>query len=693
MNAAPAPGVAGRTAVAELLDSIAGAIDRRSDAGWPDTDRARAALAAARADHLPVGATGETIGPAGSPAATIDDRLRDIARHAGLREAETRILTAAFAAEIDPNLHLLTGLLSGDDGPARPTVAAALEIAGLAPASAAARGHLAELAPLRRHRLLHLPGDAVLHARRAVLSDRVAAHLLGDDMPSAATLPLLIDAAPLAIAGTDTLVAALRAGHELVWVHGAPGAAGTAMAAAACRELGVPCLLADLHRLPSGDPATPVPPPAALRAALDALLTEALVSGCVLILAGAELVAPQTDRLAHPALPVIAVGAVPWDPAWAPVRLPISVTATRASIAARSALWRPVLRGGSPDAQIAALRLTPEEIDRVARLAADTGALGGTGDGVSDVTAGTGDGNDTPGAHAFGPAAIRHATRRLGRNRSTASGRSTEPAGMDDLILPDHTKREVARLLDWARYRDEVLAQGPLQGKGGKGSGICALFAGSPGTGKSLAAHVVADTLGMDLYGVDISSMVDKYVGETEKNLERVFTEAESLNAVLFFDEADSLFGARSEVRDAHDRYANQEVAYLLQRMEQFDGITILATNLRGNLDPAFTRRLHFVIHFPDPDEMTKRQLWRYHLSHLRGTDVDDPVDIDALAHSLDLAGGDIRNVVLSAAYQAASEQAAVGMRHIVAATHREYTKLGRRVPAQQFPVAPQQMG
>ena len=139
---------------------------------------------------------------------------------------------------------------------------------------------------------------------------------------------------------------------------------------------------------------------------------------------------------------------------------------------------------------------------------------------------------------------------------------------------------------------------------------------------------------------------MDKYIGGTEKNLEKVFAEAESLNAVLFFDEADALFGSRSEVKDAKDRYANQEIAYLLQRMEQFDGITVLATNLRGNLDPAFSRRLHFVIHFPDPDVPTRRELWRHHLANLAGLDPDDPILLDKLAVSVDMAGGDIRNIV-----------------------------------------------
>ena len=135
---------------------------------------------------------------------------------------------------------------------------------------------------------------------------------------------------------------------------------------------------------------------------------------------------------------------------------------------------------------------------------------------------------------------------------------------------------------------------------------------------------MVADSLGMDLYQVDLSSIVDKYIGETEKNLERVFVEAEATNAVLFFDEADALFGSRSEVKDAKDRYANQEIAYLLQRMEQFDGITVLASNLRGNIDPAFARRLHFMVAFPDPDEPTRQRLWTHHLADL-ATDPDGP--------------------------------------------------------------------
>jgi SpoVK/Ycf46/Vps4 family AAA+-type ATPase len=201
---------------------------------------------------------------------------------------------------------------------------------------------------------------------------------------------------------------------------------------------------------------------------------------------------------------------------------------------------------------------------------------------------------------------------------------------------------------------------------------------------------VIAEELSIDLFQVDLSAVVDKYIGETEKNLEKVFRAAEALDVVLFFDEADALFGSRSDVKDARDRYANQEVAYLLQRMEHFDGITILATNLRGNLDRAFSRRMSFIVHFPDPDPAVRRRLWEQHLCQLPALDEADPVNLDFLAESVDLAGGDIRNIVLGAAYDAVSAGELVGMRRVVEATVREYRKLGRVMPEHGFlPLSP----
>ncbi|MDF1603126.1 ATP-binding protein [Nocardioides sp. YIM 152315] len=255
-------------------------------------------------------------------------------------------------------------------------------------------------------------------------------------------------------------------------------------------------------------------------------------------------------------------------------------------------------------------------------------------------------------------------------------------AVFDDLVLPQAPLDELRRLVRWVEARDEVLVRGPIHGLGGKGTGLTALLTGPPGTGKTLAAQVVAAELGRELRQIDLSAVVDKYVGETSKHLDRIFADAESAHVVLFFDEADALFGQRSAVRDAHDRYANQEISFLLQRMENFDGVTLLATNLHGNVDPAFSRRLHFVIHFPEPDPHTRRRLWERHLQNAGDLDADDPVDVVRLAEQVELTGGEIRNIVLGAAYDAATERRTVGMHHVWAATLREFQKLGRRPPA-----------
>ncbi len=241
-------------------------------------------------------------------------------------------------------------------------------------------------------------------------------------------------------------------------------------------------------------------------------------------------------------------------------------------------------------------------------------------------------------------------------------------------MLPSDVMEQLRELAARARYRATVFREWGL-GSTSRGDGLTALFAGDSGTGKTLSAEVVAGSLGLDLYIVDLSSVVDKYIGETEKNLDRVFDGATGVNGVLLFDEADALFGKRSEVRDAHDRYANVETAYLLQRMEAFDGIAILTTNLRANLDEAFTRRLDAVVDFPIPDERMRRRLWRLHLRP--GLPVEDGVDLDFLAVRFPLSGGNIRNVVLSAAHRAAARGGRVSTEDLVRSVDREYRKLG----------------
>ena len=182
----------------------------------------------------------------------------------------------------------------------------------------------------------------------------------------------------------------------------------------------------------------------------------------------------------------------------------------------------------------------------------------------------------------------------------------------------------------------------------------------------------------MDLYKIDLSTVVSKYIGETEKNLERIFTQARNSNTILFFDEADAIFGKRSEVKDAHDRYANIEVGYLLQRMESYDGVVILSTNLRSNLDEAFTRRLQFVVDFPFPDEVQRLNIWK--VLFPPGVPRDPGIDFAALAKKFKLPGGSIRNIIVNAAFMAASEKTAVSTRHILHGIRREMQKMGRLI-------------
>jgi SpoVK/Ycf46/Vps4 family AAA+-type ATPase len=214
--------------------------------------------------------------------------------------------------------------------------------------------------------------------------------------------------------------------------------------------------------------------------------------------------------------------------------------------------------------------------------------------------------------------------------------------------------------------------------------GVTVLFAGPPGTGKTMAAEVIAAELGLDLYKIDLSTVVSKYIGETEKNLERIFSEAASSNAILFFDEADALFGKRSEVRDSHDRYANIEISYLLQRMEAYDGVTILATNLRANLDEAFTRRMQFSVDFPFPDEADRLRIWQTLFPP--GVPRDHDLDLPLLAQRYKLAGGNIRNILVSAAYLAAADGGQVTMSHLLHGTRRELQKMGRLLADEEPP-------
>lgn len=651
--------------MADLTQRLTAAAKRRGE--WDQAAPMSAVLAVLAADY-PVGAA-ERSGDEG------EDALSELADVFGLDATDARLLLYACAPNLDPNIGLAYGHLRGVVGIAAASVGLALELAGLAVGAAQAFERLGPGAPLRRHRLLDVTGTEPWPARALQPAEPVVAALSGAGPSDPVVLPMLCAPPALALPGSAQVARAIEQGAPLVWVRSEPRAAGGSLAVGALDSLGLGWIAVDARRIPAGHDAAEA---MACAARLAGLLGRALV------VVGAEALTERSepsgaaaafDALARAAVPVIASGRCAWNTDWLP-RSPLLVDATPLTVHERETAWRASSLAGLIERDtelrqtLLALRMTPEDIAETARYARALAEARG-----EQVDA----------------AIVRAAVRRI----ASAQGMSGDRAAMtaeaaslpgegptfDDLVLPEHVLASLHRLVSWGRHRDEVDAHGPLR----RGRGIAALFAGNPGTGKTLAAHVIAEELSVDLFQVELSAIVDKYIGETEKHLEKVFEAAEALDVVLFFDEADALFGSRSEVRDARDRYANQEIAYLLQRMERFEGITILATNLRGNLDRAFSRRMSFIINFPDPDPPIRRRLWQHHLAQLPELDDADPVDVGYLAEEAELSGGDIRNIVLAAAYDAVSARERVGMRHVVAAALGEYRKLGRVLPEHGF--------
>jgi hypothetical protein len=257
-----------------------------------------------------------------------------------------------------------------------------------------------------------------------------------------------------------------------------------------------------------------------------------------------------------------------------------------------------------------------------------------------------------------------------------AMARKIDPVySWDDIVLPGPVAQQLREVEAAVEHRQTIFVDWGFGERMSRGKGLNVLFSGASGTGKTMAAEVLAHELGLDLYEIDLATIVSKYIGETEKNLRRIFEEAQLSNAILFFDEADALFGKRSQVRDSHDRYANIEIAYLLQLMEEYEGMAILATNLSRNVDDAFARRMHHVIEFPVPNESLRSRIWSKVFP--QATPMGD-VDLGFAARHFELAGGAIRGAALGAAAMAAADGGSVSMRHLVVAVAREYQKLGR---------------
>ena len=276
--------------------------------------------------------------------------------------------------------------------------------------------------------------------------------------------------------------------------------------------------------------------------------------------------------------------------------------------------------------------------------------------------------------HDLQAAAQAHSRLRLG----TFARHIEDTVPWEKLILPDAELGQLHEIVNRVRHAHIVQEDWGFSEHLPNSNGISALFAGESGTGKTLSAQTLATDLGLPLYKIDLSGVVSKYIGETEKNLRVIFEEAQSNSAMLFFDEADAIFGKRSEVKDARDRYANIEVAYLLQQIEDYDGIAILATNLRQNLDEAFTRRLDFLIDFPFPEAKYRKRIWQAHFPPQ--APLDKTVDLEELAQRYELSGGNIRNIALAAAYLAAVDGSPISNNHIRMAIRREHQKMGRLI-------------
>ncbi|MFF7310091.1 AAA family ATPase [Streptomyces sp. NPDC008137] len=654
----PAPALLSR--LAELRDRVALLVEHRSaddpTAGDPlrglylSEEAVRHLLRPA--EPLPLDRPGPGVRP--------DDRLARLSARLRLTELDTALLLIALAPDLDRGFEPLYGYLNDDVSRRRATVALALDLCGVPVHLPGGRARLHPTAPLSALGLLSVEEPERPFLSRALrVPDRVVSHLLGDDTPDvslAGQLRILPAPEPdTDLPGPDDEAA--RIARRLADRLGS-GPPPTVYLRERREGDGLPCVTAALRA--AGVAAVRFTGP---EDRVPDLLREARLSDRAVVVTGLPEQPEALFRELAEAVDVtvLVTGSRPYDPQWCD-QDPLVLEAPARRAGAVDA-WSAAL-GGEPGfdlaATVAPYHLAGDHITRAARAARSLAEFDGA---------------------PLSPAHLRLAARQQSASGLEQHARRIRPdVDWRDLVLPDGPLTQLRELALRARHRDRVLGDWRLSAGGGRGRGVLGLFAGESGTGKTLSAEVVAADLGLDLYVVQLSSVVDKYVGETEKNLERIFTEADRTDAVLLFDEADAVFGKRSEVKDAHDRYANLESAYLLQRLESFDGIALLTTNLRANIDEAFTRRLDLIVDFPFPDAGQRVALWRHSLSHVPGA---DGIELDAVATGFELAGGSIRSAVVTAAYLAAGRGDTVTADDLLEGARREYRKAGRLVPGE----------
>jgi hypothetical protein len=573
----------------------------------------------------------------------------------GLSNFESRVLMLCAGVELDSGFRALCGDLG------YPTFSLALSALPNAHWSA-----LTPAAPLRRWHLIEVKAADSVATSRLKIDERVLHFLTGvgylDESLSALLEPVqttvpLANSQEAVAQRVQAAWAGLPPGSvpPVIQICGDDRAAKRAVARAACSALGLSLFALDAGLLP------------AVAADLEFFTRiwerEAALSKAALLLEFDDFDTPDAARNASIARFVEgARGALilsSRDKRRTTLRPVITVDAPRATTQEQRALWESLLGSSAQSLNGILDRVTAQfHLRTPAILAAGSEAAGLIGGDTQEGAAGR---------------ILWDACRIQSRPHLDELAQRIEPqASWSDFVLPETQLGMLRDILVQVRNRARVYETWGFAAKSSRGLGISALFAGASGTGKTMAAEVLARDLRLDLYKIDLSALISKYIGETEKNLRRVFDAAEDGGAILLFDEADALFGKRGEVKDSHDRYANIEISYLLQRMESYRGLAILTTNMKSALDTAFLRRLRFVIEFPFPDSTQRAAIW---LRVFPDQTPVDKLDFDRLA-KLNVAGGNIRNIALHAAFLAAEDRQPVRMDHLLRAARTEYTKL-----------------
>ncbi|MGW1076927.1 ATP-binding protein [Streptomyces sp. NPDC002537] len=609
-------------------------------------EQGETAAADRRADELREGRalTGRIAGSHSSDSGT--DRLAVLAAEYGLSRLEADILIAALLPDIDPIYSPVFQMLGGTSPGMRPTVATLLAVNEVTVLQAVSCGLLAHGSALVGKKLLHVEDGRIPFPQCQVqVAPRVISFLAGGQGPQDVSTGCLqpLPSRPgaqressqeLVIQVSEALQNGASAG---VYLRQGAGGEALPLARAAFEASGHSVVALDLEALLAQE-------------SLHEELLQEITMELRLFSAGLMVSIPGTiddaeraklqllvRHFAREPIPVVYYGVDSRPPATdVPMELSLDV---RGEVSRRD-------------------RLCPAAVSSVERARRDAAIEG----------------------RELDRAAVRELVHRSAvRDLEALSRRVTPAVAQRDLKLPEETQERLRVLVSRVRHREMVMGEWQLRKGGGRGWGVTALFAGDSGTGKTMAAEVVAAELGVDLYIISLSTVVSKYIGETERNLERIFSAADCLDAAVLFDEADSLFAKRGEVKGANDRHANMQSAYLLQRLEEFGGLAILTTNLRFNIDTAFTRRFDEVIDFPKPDTETRLELWK---RFLYGEAVPVAQDLDLelndIAERFDLAGGSIRSSVEAAAFVALREDRPIGGEHLLAGIKLEYGKLGR---------------